>query len=214
MLLVMKKMYYGQCGEDEYLYQNYFKEDDTENGFFIELGAMDGITYSNTLFYEKYLGWKGILIEPQINMFNQLVKNRPNCNNFNYAVSEIDGEVEFIGNHAIGGIESSMGEYFKNAYKFEEKDKYYVKSKPFRDIIKDIKIEKVDLFSIDVEGGEMGILTTFDWDIHVRLILIEKHNHNPKSNKEIYNFLKNKNFILADEIHHNDIWINVVDLKK
>ena len=34
------------------------------NGYFVELGANDGITYSNTYYFEKYRGWKGILIEP------------------------------------------------------------------------------------------------------------------------------------------------------
>ena len=38
-------MYYSQCGEDKFLYEKYFKDDETKNGFFIELGAMDGGTY-------------------------------------------------------------------------------------------------------------------------------------------------------------------------
>jgi hypothetical protein len=45
-------MFYSQQNEDRLLFEKYFKY---QNGFFIELGAMDGITYSNTLFYEKVL---------------------------------------------------------------------------------------------------------------------------------------------------------------
>lgn len=46
-------------------------------GFFIEVGALDGETFSNTLYFEKSLGWKGLLIEPNPESFAQLSsKNR------------------------------------------------------------------------------------------------------------------------------------------
>ena len=39
------------------------------SGFYIELGANDGISQSITLFFERSMGWKGILIEPDPNLF-------------------------------------------------------------------------------------------------------------------------------------------------
>ena len=39
------------------------------NGFFIECGANDGVNQSNTWYFEKYLNWHGILIEPLKNKF-------------------------------------------------------------------------------------------------------------------------------------------------
>ena len=51
------------------------------NGFYIELGAHDGIKHSNTYYFEKYKNWSGILIEPS-NHYNQLKKNRSNQNIF------------------------------------------------------------------------------------------------------------------------------------
>jgi len=38
--------------------------DRSKRGFFIEAGAYDGVDYSNTLYFEKTLGWTGILVEP------------------------------------------------------------------------------------------------------------------------------------------------------
>ena len=55
------------------------------NGFFIELGGYDGITQSNTCFFEKELNWSGILIEPSINQYNKCKINRPNSIVLNYA---------------------------------------------------------------------------------------------------------------------------------
>jgi hypothetical protein len=72
--------FYSQQQEDKILYEKYLN---FRNGIFIELGAMDGIIYSNSLFFEKELEWTGILIEPT-EQFEQLMINRPNCHNFNY----------------------------------------------------------------------------------------------------------------------------------
>lgn len=35
-----------------------------DNGFFVELGANDGVNQSNSLYFEKYRNWKGVLVEP------------------------------------------------------------------------------------------------------------------------------------------------------
>lgn len=207
-------MYSSQCNEDQYLYENYFKDDETQNGFFIELGAMDGVTYSNTLFFERTLGWTGILIEPQVEMYNALVKNRPNCHNFNYAISEIGGEVEFIGKHAIGGISNTMPQQQKDRWNLNENSTYLVKSKPIRDVIKEVPIEKVDLFSIDVEGGEYDVLNTFDWNIHVRIILIEMSSDSPEKNEKCREFIKSKNFVFSEKYRGSDIWINQKEVKE
>ncbi len=43
--------YYSQAGQDKFIYENFFK--DQKNGFFIEIGAYDGITGSNCNFFEK-----------------------------------------------------------------------------------------------------------------------------------------------------------------
>lgn len=61
-------MYYSQAGEDEFLNKNYFKN--KRGGTYIELGALDGVLYSNTKFFQDHLDWSGILIEPHPFKFN------------------------------------------------------------------------------------------------------------------------------------------------
>ena len=51
---------------------------DYSGGFFVELGANDGIRQSNTLFLEKKKHWKGLLIEPFPERAKECEKNRPN----------------------------------------------------------------------------------------------------------------------------------------
>ena len=66
------KKFNGYDGLDKRMlkYINY------KNGFYIECGANDGVNQSNTWYFEKQLGWKGLLIEPVKEVFVELKKNR------------------------------------------------------------------------------------------------------------------------------------------
>ena len=50
--------YKSQFGQDKFLNENIFKN--KRNGVFIDIGAHDGITYSNSYVFEKQLDWTGI----------------------------------------------------------------------------------------------------------------------------------------------------------
>jgi FkbM family methyltransferase len=206
-------MFYSQQEEDSFLYQKYLNY---ENGFFIELGAMNGVIYSNTLFFEKTLNWSGILIEPT-NQYNELLHNRPNCYNFNYAISEIEGEVEFLGSGALGGMIHTMNDGHKYGWKLDETEPYKVKSMPISKVIKELNIERVDLFSIDVEGGELEVLTTFDWTIPVYIILIEMAHNGTEEGKikceKCRDYIRKLGFVLDSEIGCNEVWINIKNRK-
>ena len=58
---VLQLPFHSQFGEDEWLFSNLFYN--KVNGFYLEMGAMDGTTYSNTRWLQQAAGWKGMLIE-------------------------------------------------------------------------------------------------------------------------------------------------------
>jgi FkbM family methyltransferase len=168
---------------------------------------MDGITFSNTKFFEDELNWKGVLIEPT-QQFNNLILNRPNCYNFNYAISEKEGEIDFLGHSAIGGILETMNEAHKKQWKLENNVSFKVKSIPLYKIINNLNIKKIDLFSIDVEGGELGILKTMNWNIPVYIVLIELDGHNKDKDSNCREILLNNGFIYNSRIGLDEVWIN------
>lgn len=49
---------------------------DFDNGYFVELGANDGVTQSNSSYFEKHRGWRGLLVEPKPHNFLKCRKNR------------------------------------------------------------------------------------------------------------------------------------------
>lgn len=62
-----KPGYFSQSGEDAALYETIFNKSlsHRDPGIFVELGALNGVTFSNTLFFERMFDWRGVLIEAQ-----------------------------------------------------------------------------------------------------------------------------------------------------
>ena len=67
--------YYSQSQQDKIVDILFSKK---MNGFFVDIGAHNGVNFSNSLFFETYRDWKGVCIEPIPEVFEQLQKNR-NC---------------------------------------------------------------------------------------------------------------------------------------
>jgi hypothetical protein len=82
-------IYNSQIGQDKWVHSVIGNKRD---GYFIELGACDGLYFSNTLFFERNLDWNGICIEPNDNYLEALCKNRK-CNISNDLVSSHEGNI-------------------------------------------------------------------------------------------------------------------------
>jgi len=217
-------MYYSQCGEDEYLNTHYFKN--RRDGIFLEMGALDGITYSNTKFFEDTLGWTGVLIEPHPIQFQNLAKTRPKCRLYNTLVSDTTAELKFkyflYGLSPVSGVESTLPEiHFKlwfqsddPQYKSLPQSEVMMKPRTLTSIVKDSGISHIDFFSLDVEGHELNVLKSFDFSIPVYLLLIECLDKDNPNEIEIGEILKKNGFILADNVAHNNIWLNERELLK
>lgn len=166
-------LFYSSQEEDSILYDMYFKHIGIEDGFFLELGANDGIHASNTKFLEDVLNFKGILIEASPILYNNLISNRPNTINYNYAISETKGEVEFIGHKATSGMLHTMTDAHRKVWKLDDQPIYKVPTNRIDKITKENEVKRIDLFSLDVEGGELDVVKTIDWSVPIWLFLIE-----------------------------------------
>jgi len=144
-----------------------------EGGFFIELGANDGLTQSNTAFLEFNRGWKGVLIEPSANAYAECCKNRPASTCFNLAcVSESfkGGEIQGDFN---GGMMSSV-----NGQRTGTEQLVSVKVSTLEKILDSVGATTIDLLSLDTEGYELEILKGLNLNKHrPRYMLIEIYTH-------------------------------------
>ena len=173
-----------------------------DNGFFIELGANDGYEQSNTAFFELYKNWKGILIEPSINKYNECVKNRQKSIVLNYACLSNDYNNEEILGDFNGHLMSSV-----NGTRLNNKNLTSVKATTLEKILDEHKEESVpiDFLSLDTEGYELKILEGLNLSKYrPKYMLIEIYNFDYVN---IYNFLKEKDY----KLHSNFSNYNPID---
>jgi len=196
---------------DVHLFKNFINQ--SCNGIFLEIGGFDGITYSNTYALEKYLNFKGILIEPSPSNFQKMKKNRPNCYNVHCAVSNDKTEIDFVGDGtAVGGSKHILDTMVKNDTNWIEqwklnKNTIKVPAKKMKDIIKKTNVKYIDFFSLDVEGAELDVLKSMDWDIPIYIIVMEVKSWISDSNVEECREILRKNGFKSDgNIYGLDEW--------
>lgn len=206
-------MYYSQFEQDKFLNENIFK--DFKDGFFVDIGAYDGKTQgSNSLFFEE-LGWDGICVEPNPSLYKKLVKNRK-CKCVDYAISDSQGEAQFLYIKEGIGRPDTLGGLTEN-WKKEDVDKLIsdfrldeteglyeyinVKTELFENIV---DRQTIQYLSLDVEGNELKILNTIDFDrFDIWVMSIE----NNSADNQISNFFKDKPYTHVSNLGCDEIYI-------
>jgi FkbM family methyltransferase len=155
---LLGKIFHSQFGEDREVYEAFFSRPQMRKGFYVELGAADGVSLSNTKMFRDFLGWRGLLIEPVPELFERLKMKRPGDILVNAAVSEKEGDVEFLGKGTTAGMVHAMCDAHKKTFYPGETSTYPVKGVPFRKILSQARVRAIDFLSIDAEGGELEVL--------------------------------------------------------
>lgn len=207
-------MYYSQCQEDFFLNENIFKN--KQNGVYIELGALDGILYSNTKFFEDSLNWKGILIEPHPEKFKLLQQNRPNNFLFNNLISCHEEPLTFRYfediHAAVSGIENTLPQFlienFFERNPYLPQNKIVIKPISLAEIVKGTNLTHIDLLSLDVEGHEYEVLKSWDFSIPIDVILIETLGVEPEKEELCRQILIKNNFKFMTKYKHNEIFVS------
>jgi hypothetical protein len=145
------------------------------NGFYIELGANNGLDQSNTAFFEFYRNWKGLLIEPSYDKFLECVENRKNSIVKNYACVSDDYSYDKIKGDFNGSLMSSV-----DGKRLNDNNTIEVKAITLEKLLDSVidTNRQIDLLSLDTEGYELNILRGLNLNKYrPQYMLIEIYNH-------------------------------------
>lgn len=124
-------------------------------GFFLEIGANDGYTLSNSLYLEEHCQWDGLLVEANPRYRDDLQNRR--SKSVIAAVVKEEGYYDFANAGLYGGLESFLGETHKN--RTDNASSIVVWGTTLERILVDNNVpEVINFISIDVEGAEMPIV--------------------------------------------------------
>jgi FkbM family methyltransferase len=151
-------------------------------GFFLDSGASDGVTVSNTLLLERDYGWRGICVEPNESFFAQLRLNR-SCLCVNCCLYDRDATVDFIEADTLGGtvkdyhpslrkqVDAVLGGAGKSLPTVARS------ARSARSLLEGSGAPRViDYWSLDTEGSELRILKGFPFDEYTFRVLTVEHN--------------------------------------
>ena len=154
------------------------------DGFFVEFGAYDGKTHSNTYMLEKEFGWRGIIAECSKGCEEILKRNRTCDIEFRALWKESDRDLEFLDcDQSELSTLTSYRESDGHAAIRQKGEVYSVKTITLDSLLKKYNAPKrIDYMSIDTEGSEWDILEGFPFvNYEIGVITIE-HNFNSNRN--------------------------------
>ena len=193
------KQYYSQSGEDFLLWSLFDKK--SGPGVFIEVGALDGIRFSNTYSFERE-GWKGVCVEPHPDYFPFLKANRPGSVCVQAAASKEKGQIEFYA-EPRGEFSTTVRENVENevlAKKMAGYKKVVASTLPLDFVLENAGISApIDIVSIDVEGAELDVLAGFSLSVYQPYVLIIEAN-NEVANAQIDGYMHRNGYYKAGRL--------------
>lgn len=179
-------------------------------GYFIELGAIDGIQNSNTYYFEKVLKWNGIVAEPAKKWHKKIAQNRNCIIETKCVYNSSDKKMDFIETGQWPGGNTLSLHKYDDGKKRDVNSNYLVETITLNDMLRIHNAPNyIDFISIDTEGSEFEILNSFDFnETKFGLILVEHNFIETKRNlihslleKNGYKYLK-----IPKEISKVDDW--------
>jgi|SRR5579862_2561204 len=200
--------YYSQQGED-FLLARFFGQKPT--GFFIDVGAFDGVYLSNSYCFEQ-LGWSGICVEASPRYFELCKKNRPKSRCVQAACGNEEG--------GIIDFRDEQGGLFSGVHTDESYASHcYAAGRiPFRGF-ETIKVPSttlnklleghtgdIDFVSIDVEGSEEEVLEGFDLDRYRPRLMVLEANTEPEA-EALDRYAQSRGYRLARVMNWNRFYV-------
>ena len=169
----------SQAGQDEWVLKMFSYYPTT--GFFVDLGAYDGVEHSNTWTLEQEYGWHGICVEANPDYFKALTKNRPTAHNINAAVTASEGQVHFLGQNITASTEAPI-----------------VRCAPLQTLLAEAKAPyTIDYLSVDIEGLEFDVLEAFNFAAYMVKLITVEHNlycEGPANKDRLFDLLTHRGF--------------------
>ncbi|TRY79994.1 hypothetical protein TCAL_12102 [Tigriopus californicus] len=213
---------YGQPLIIDKMFNNKLKK-----GFFIEAGAFDGEVISNSLRFEIFHQWSGLLVEPNPEPFAKLkTKNRrawllPNC----FSTKTTPEVVEFDAAGLFGGIINPKNDHKPADFEIPSTgdkntiDTFFgfarstitIQCFPLYSVLLALGNPTVHYLTLDIEGAELPVLKTIPFDkVDIKILDIESNHFGEVfegSVRDMARLLKKAGYYRFRDIEIDQVWV-------
>lgn len=180
-----ERLFFSQAGQDHWLEENVFKG--REGGTFVEIGAYDGVSGSNCLYFELARGWTGLMVEPSPPLMAKARAVR-RAEAIECAIGPEDGTAEFLhvleGYTMMSGLSDHFDTHMKEVIRARADHAEELLTVPVRRLealLDERRLHRIDYISLDVEGAEVAILADFPFErFEIEVWSIENNTHRPE----------------------------------
>jgi len=209
---------WSQHQEDLQLVRHFFCDICEASRTYVEIGALDGVRFSNTMLLEHQFNFGGLLIEGHPFSAQCLVAARGRSGRnlvINEAVCDPPGSVTFVGAPiAMAGDRATMASGFHDKWKHLARLddlNFSVPCRPIGAMLRLAGLETVHFFSLDVEGAELRVLQTMDWSIPVHVWMVELDGTNPQKDSDVRALLGSRGYLpLPRDIPFTNKYLNEI----
>ena len=165
---------------------------------FIELGAFDGVSHSNTLLLEACHGWNGVLIEGNPVNFAKLEKAHRRASLVHSAITTACPPGNVINYTKAGGEVSGLTiaqNCAKHHHSICDRVKPWVQvpvpCSTLSSVLTRVGVaEEVDFFSLDVEGHELSVLRSLDDRSILKVVVAEADSNGSEKDAMVASLLR------------------------
>jgi FkbM family methyltransferase len=199
--------YFSESFQDRYLNETIFHG--RRGGVFVDIGAFDGVTGSNTLFFEKFRGWTGVSIQSDEHRIAELKEMRSvPC--ANTCIAALDGHAAFYrvreGFTQMGGLVATFSpEATEFLAQRSMTDAIILPTRRLDHVLEAHGLRHIDYLSIDIEGAELSVLSTLDFNRFSITALSVERNSNEAA---VHTLLRNAGFCRVRQLGGDDIFIH------
>jgi FkbM family methyltransferase len=182
--------YKSQCAQDIFLDRWLF--DGMTGGVFVDVGAHDGVSGSNSYFFETVRHWRGICIEPNPAVYAKLAENR-SCILRNCCISDRAGIVPFLKVTGYAEMLSGIVDKYDPQHRLRVQEELRqfggssevipVEARGLNGLVREGGFDEISYLSIDTEGSELSILRSIDFaQLMVHVLTVEFNYEHVKAN--------------------------------
>lgn len=173
-------------------------------GYFLDFGGFDGLMTSNTFYLERFMGWTGIMVEPNPQPYASACAVR-SCITVNCALwGESRQSLEFANAHGLSAIMQFVdGDSNAALRKAISKETLRVDTLNPSELLDRFDAPTlIDYMSLDVEGAELEVLRAIDLKKYKIALMSIEHNHDHAKRQSIREYLGRFGYVAID--HRND----------